>query len=896
MNPIEDFLNFLQKNEIAPANPADIVADDTRRYYTVEGDKQGVKKASYALAANGDFAYGYATSMRSGITYSYTSKSDKKFNSEELAAWKIKSAEARKKQEAELLKWQTEVQKIAISLLASSQLAVNHPYLEHKQVKPYTGVKCGYWEQRKKQNCIFIPLRDEKRLVWNIQAVFPEIDKELERDKDFLYGGRKQGLYFSIGTTTDILVICEGYSTGASIHEATGHTVVIAFDAGNLKPVALAIKAKFPDARLIFCADNDQFKQENTGIIKANQAAGAIGGAVVIFPEFADADLEGKPTDWNDAAILYGKEWVAEKILSAIKPPTAEITPDDCPIMEYAPIDTEYMEYGDMPEDEPPPQKQIENSKTDGDIDNLPFRVLGYNSGIYYYYSFGEKRIIALTPSGHNLLNFFQLASQFQILEPHRDVGGKLLYSEKQIAQTLASKMMALAQQRGIFSEEDKVRGIGAWIDDGRVFLHCGSEIYVNSRKTHFDDIRSEFTYIAAARLVTPSKDALTNADARRLREICEMVTWEKKLSGTLLSGWLVIAPICAALQFRPHIFITGEAESGKSTILNRIIKPVLGKIALCMDGGTTEPAIRTSMGYDARPLIYDEAEPSQSMAGVIELLRKSSTGSVVKKFGQQPFKARFCACLSGINPPINKTADESRIAFMKIKKNIKSTAIEDFANLLDKIEETITDDFAEKMLARTLQNMNSLLENIKIFQKAFRSCNPQSARASELIGTMLAGVYMLGRTDIISTEDALKFIKAHDWSSHTNIQEDSDPIRLLQHIISSLVKTTGGQDISIGELITRVSSGDESANKLLRNHGIRVEREYVSIATRSQNLAKLLKETDWGMRWGSTLADIKDATVVNIEYFSPLVKARAVRLPISLFIENETLDEVIEF
>ena len=215
---------------------------------------------------------------------------------------------------------------------------------------------------------------------------------------------------------------------------------------------------------------------------------------------------------------------------------------------------------------------------------------------------------------------------------------------------------------------------------------------------------------------------------------------------------------------------------------------------------------------------------------------------------------------------------------------------------MLDVIDETITSDFAERMLARTLQNMNSLLANIKIFQKAFRSCNPQSARASELIGTMLAGVYMLGRTDIISMEDALKFIKAHDWSSHTNIQEDSDPIRLLQHIISSLVKTTGGQDISIGELITRVSSGDESANKLLRNHGVRVEREYVSIATRSQNLAKLLKETDWGMRWGSTLADIKDATVVNIEYFSPLVKARAVRLPISLFIDNETNEEIIEF
>jgi putative DNA primase/helicase len=34
------------------------------------------------------------------------------------------------------------------------------------------------------------------------------------------------------------VLIAEGYATAASVHEATGRPVVVAFDAHNLKPVA----------------------------------------------------------------------------------------------------------------------------------------------------------------------------------------------------------------------------------------------------------------------------------------------------------------------------------------------------------------------------------------------------------------------------------------------------------------------------------------------------------------------------------------------------------------------------------------------------------------------------------------------------------------------------------
>lgn len=61
-------------------------------------------------------------------------------------------------------------------------------------------------------------------------------------------GGRKQGLFHLLGAlpaahTNDmaaVVLMAEGYATAATLHMATGHPVAVAFDAGNLTPVAKA--------------------------------------------------------------------------------------------------------------------------------------------------------------------------------------------------------------------------------------------------------------------------------------------------------------------------------------------------------------------------------------------------------------------------------------------------------------------------------------------------------------------------------------------------------------------------------------------------------------------------------------------------------------------------------
>jgi len=188
--------------------------------------------------------------------------------------------------------------------------AVKHPYLERKQVNAY-GL-------RMEGDLLLIPGRDLKGNIWTLQTV------NASGVKRFVVDSRKAGSFHAIGDLgADVLLLCEGYATGATIHAATQRTVIVCFDAGNLLHVAGDLRAMNPDKRIVICADNDQFDKqgnmrspaENIGVVKATRAAKEIGASLVI-PQFNELTL--LPTDFNDMATIEGLNVVKEQIEAEI--------------------------------------------------------------------------------------------------------------------------------------------------------------------------------------------------------------------------------------------------------------------------------------------------------------------------------------------------------------------------------------------------------------------------------------------------------------------------------------------------------------------------------------------------------------------------------------------------
>lgn len=148
-------------------------------------------------------------------------------------------------------------------------------------------------------------MRDADGELWNVER----ISSDAGTPKKGLFGGRRKGCFHLIGQPQEAgpLVICEGFATGASIREATGYPVAVSFNAGNLQAVALALRAKFPQARLILAADDDWKRTEgNIGMDKATAAAQEVGARLAV-PRFP-ADRPEKATDFNDLHQLHGGE------------------------------------------------------------------------------------------------------------------------------------------------------------------------------------------------------------------------------------------------------------------------------------------------------------------------------------------------------------------------------------------------------------------------------------------------------------------------------------------------------------------------------------------------------------------------------------------------------------
>ena len=171
----------------------------------------------------------------------------------------------------------------------------SHPYLVRKGV-PAFGL-------RYHQGALLIPVRTLAGELRGLQRIWPDGTKR------FTPGTEKAGHFFMIGKSdTGTIIICEGFATGATIHQATGRPVVVAFDAGNLQPVAEALRSAFPTVLLILAADDDHTVEGNPGRTMAIEAARAVSGmlAVPVFP----GTRGPKDTDFNDLHQLAGLDAV----------------------------------------------------------------------------------------------------------------------------------------------------------------------------------------------------------------------------------------------------------------------------------------------------------------------------------------------------------------------------------------------------------------------------------------------------------------------------------------------------------------------------------------------------------------------------------------------------------
>jgi antirestriction protein ArdC len=318
-SPVEAFAEELQANGFTLKGAP--VMDGQWHRSAVVGDSQGKQSGSYRGFLDGLPNGQMINFKQGGETIQWTAASERATPEQlqEIAATAAATAATRKAEREQAEKAAAGTSFGIWKNAPAWGNQANSSYLREKGVEGY-GVKVD------KSGQLLVPLRDTDGRIHNLQVIRREADAGL--GKIYIKGGRKTGLFHLIDPAKDFgsspVIIVEGYATGAEVHAATKLPVVVAFDSGNLQPVAEAIKKAHPDVGVLIAGDNDHHlllytpPLKNTGVVKSHEAAQAVQGLSVV-PTFTDAQKAKGLTDWNDLAKDQGKLAVRNALAPAVE-------------------------------------------------------------------------------------------------------------------------------------------------------------------------------------------------------------------------------------------------------------------------------------------------------------------------------------------------------------------------------------------------------------------------------------------------------------------------------------------------------------------------------------------------------------------------------------------------
>ncbi len=178
--------------------------------------------------------------------------------------------------------------KITSDLNGYGKAPQDHPYLVRKGIECPEALDGG-------RNRLAFPIVDKDGTVFGVQYI--------SNTKKIINGTLPSGQHILLKGDDKKTIICEGVSTGCSIRELTGATVICAINAGNIMKVASVFKGN----NVWIAADNDWSKKINAGLEFATKASEKH-GIPMLVPEFAGQD----GSDWNDLALLNKQEAIRQ--------------------------------------------------------------------------------------------------------------------------------------------------------------------------------------------------------------------------------------------------------------------------------------------------------------------------------------------------------------------------------------------------------------------------------------------------------------------------------------------------------------------------------------------------------------------------------------------------------
>jgi hypothetical protein len=576
---------------------------------------------------------------------------------------------------------------------------------------------------------------------------------------------------------------------------------------------------------------------------------------------------------------------------------------------------------------------------------NAPYVPLGCD-GEFYYVIDSSRRVRSARPRdlSRNLLVSICGEKWLEERFPRTRKGkrGEARPVSGIAAEKAAAEMMETCDILGFWSPADHVRGLGAWAGaDGDLILHRGSHLIVNGQVRALGRLPgSEHVYVPRTALPDlprreRNKRAIDSA-AEELRQRLDTFRWRRNTyDADLCLGWICAAHYSGALPWRTHLWVTGDFESGKTTLQNTIAAVFAGGMVSVTD--TTSAGLWQAIQNDSCPVQVDELEPGSDPRGdrqmrVVQLMRQASSGALVLRGGAAGLAQKFTVrspffCASIIVPPM-PSQDSSRIVVLHLEKDGAGAARVPLV--------AIGADLGARLARRMVDEYKRFRDDVMPVVRLGMMEHGFTARLADGYAPIWAAadVAQYDAYDPARLAAWLRTGPSQAMLKDALTEQTPEHDRCLAYLLSSRLDARRAEGETFGDLIERAAGGlarcpafpsqgnlladelnefealrprEQMALSRLRQFGVKIGRAVrqeggepvidisVTIAAAHRNLAEIFQASIWrtipeaanGGGWHQVLRRAPGAVVTaNSVYFKGGVRSRAVVLPIELVLK----------
>lgn len=280
-----------------------------------------------------------------------------------------------------------------------------------------------------------------------------------------------------------------------------------------------------------------------------------------------------------------------------------------------------------------------------------------------------------------------------------------------------ADKIVRAAEDGGAISVDNlKIYGRGGAITDAGEIMYNVGNCLLTEDDSGLLTCRKPLSILGQGREVYepgPSVELSDHAEAAKWAD--EMASavlryrWEKVEHGKLFLGWIVTSLIGGALNFRPVIWMVGDAGTGKTFLLEKVLKKLMGPMLTDVGSGS-EAGLASMARSSSLPFCIDEFEPEkgkeEAITKTLNLMRMASGGDSARlrgtaTGGASMHRPRFSLLVCSINKPELDSASASRIVPIRLS----ATPVANWPNVRDSIHAALENERAPAIRTYIIRN-----------------------------------------------------------------------------------------------------------------------------------------------------------------------------------------------